>query len=63
MMLDRTPILVPKVTALTHRVRPPSLGRGHAVFIVLLPFAALQGRFLMPGDLVLCPSPGRGSFS
>ena len=33
-VLNRIPILVPKVTALTHRVRPPSLGRGHVMLSV-----------------------------
>ena len=34
MVLDGLPILVPKITALTHGVSPPSLGGGHEILIV-----------------------------
>ena len=33
-VLDRHPILVPKITALPHGVRPPSLGRGDEILCV-----------------------------
>ena len=33
-ILDRIPTLVPNATALTHKVRPSFLGRGHGVLTV-----------------------------